>query len=131
MLSTAISIKGTITFVCFVEISCQTTKHLTSISFVLTNYLCYPPRKGRCYWITSLGKNLNLHKGIIDKNPNQQTVLGRISGILVALGLCPLVVLGTPPFIPINYKVGMSLRMALQNIKCFMLYTSFPADLSA
>ena len=40
---------------------------------------------------------------------------------LLFLGLCPLVVLGTLPSIPTNYKVGMSLRMAQQNFKCFLL----------
>lgn len=131
MLSTAISIKGTITFVCFVEISCQTTKHLTSISFVLTNYLCYPPRKGRCYWITSLGKNLNLHKGIIDKNPNQQTVLVRIQASLLLLGLCPLVVLGTFALHP-DLMVGRdeSPNGSCKILKMFFIYW-LPADLSA
>ena len=40
---------------------------------------------------------------------------------LLFLGLCPLVVLGTLPSIPANHKARMSLRMAQQNFKCFLL----------
>ena len=43
---------------------------------------------------------------------------------LLLLGLCPLVVLGTSPFISTNHKIGMSLRMAAKlilNVLCYIL----------